>query len=654
MVATNPEPDHDVGAAEANVTPLKPGDAPNLPDAAAAVKEFLHAHLDDVAGPKFNARGTVTWSAACPKCDRPVIVTVTQSSTVNAKCTNATCGITTWKRLQKAVTGEAGDEIPEFPQDETGRGRPGVDITNEARAADWLTIELGTNGLSGVFKRGNDLISTPLIGQDGYQAPPVKYDAQGKVINEHDTNGPATIKTVESAWINSTIASRYYCCRLTKKEGWTYSLFPQKATASAVGNIDLLPNVHEVTGITHTPTMRPDGTVLDQPGYDHATGLLYLPNDNYPRVPANPTPQQVTKARELLLEMIDGFDFVTDYDRANYLALLLSAVLRTMIGGDRKLGAITAHQPGSGKSLLAWILGELFGSAVRSEFPEGEAEVGKVLFSLLLTTTAPFLVFDNVDKSGTVKSGTLAGFLTQREISDRVLGASETKQGVNDRMVILTGNNMEIGGDIARRSLLVRIDPKVPNPEERTDFAIEDLNAWVTEKRGMLVTALLILVRAWVLAGRPVEKTTSDSFAPMMQAVNGILSVGGFKDEDGHTSVAGHKEIAAQTKGDEFEDWGDMFAAVYDKWSDKPWTGKTLLEQISSGGFERDILPESLALAAEKRPVTDLGRMLGKGLAKHTGRWFDGYTIRDLGKERKVTKWKVEKYEDLAQQLPDD
>lgn len=622
-----------------NVTPIGAAHRPAIPDAAAPVKEFISEHLDDVAGPEINARGTATWTAACSRCDRPVIITVTKAGAVSAKCTNVDCTITTWKRLRKAVLGGT-DEHAEMPADETGRGRPGVDVSNDARASDWLTTELGTAGLSGVFKRGNDLIATPLIGQDGYQEPVRKRDAQGSVINRADSNGPATIKTVDAAWINSTISSRYNCQRYTEKHGWAYALFPTKATVNAVGNIDLLPNVHEVTGVTHTPTMRPDGTVLDRPGYDEATGLLYLPNDDYPPVPLNPTPAQVGMAREVLLEMIADFDFETDHDRANYLALLLMAVLRTMIGGDRKIGAITAHQPGSGKSLLAQILAQLFGAATRSEFPEGETERAKVLFSLLLTTTAPFITFDNVDRSGTINSGVLAGFVTTAELSDRVLGASETKTAVNDRIVVLTGNNLEIGGDNARRTLMVRIDPKVPNPEERTDFAIANLPEWVAERRGMLVTALLILVRAWVNAGRPDEKQSSDSFAPMLEAINGILSVA---EIEGH---ANHKDVAPETKGDGFEEWGEMLAAIYEKWGGQPWTGKTLLEEISAahGGLEQDILPSALADAAKFKPVTALGRELGAGLSKAEGRWFEGHTVRKAGTKQRATVWRVERY----------
>ena len=45
-----------------------------------------------------------------------------------------------------------------------------------------------------------------------------------------------------------------------------------------------------LSGIANAPTLRPDGSILDQPGYDAATGILYDPRGvTYPPIPATPT-----------------------------------------------------------------------------------------------------------------------------------------------------------------------------------------------------------------------------------------------------------------------------------------------------------------------------------------------------------------------------
>jgi putative DNA primase/helicase len=46
-------------------------------------------------------------------------------------------------------------------------------------------------------------------------------------------------------------------------------------------------HLRPLTGVTNAPTLRADGSLLDQPGYDRATGLLYVPQPER-CVPADP------------------------------------------------------------------------------------------------------------------------------------------------------------------------------------------------------------------------------------------------------------------------------------------------------------------------------------------------------------------------------
>jgi hypothetical protein len=43
-----------------------------------------------------------------------------------------------------------------------------------------------------------------------------------------------------------------------------------------------------LTGVTGTPFLRRDGTVYETPGYDAASGLLYKPDCEFPRIPLKP------------------------------------------------------------------------------------------------------------------------------------------------------------------------------------------------------------------------------------------------------------------------------------------------------------------------------------------------------------------------------
>jgi hypothetical protein len=65
---------------------------------------------------------------------------------------------------------------------------------------------------------------------------------------------------------------------------------------------------------------------------------------------------------------------------------------------------IGASNPGAGKSLASKLPRILHGGVNRAAFPRFEEELRKSLTSIILTTTGPVVVFDNVRDP--VRSGT--------------------------------------------------------------------------------------------------------------------------------------------------------------------------------------------------------------------------------------------------------
>jgi hypothetical protein len=100
-------------------------------------------------------------------------------------------------------------------------------------------------------------------------------------------------------------------------------------------------------------------------------------------------------------------------------------------------------------------------------------------------------------------NGVFASLLTTTSYSDRVLGASETRTLPHFTVWLVTGNNIHLVGDMPRRVIPCRLAPKVENPEEITGWKHPDLLGWVREHRGELVAAVLTLMRAHVVAGKP-------------------------------------------------------------------------------------------------------------------------------------------------------
>jgi hypothetical protein len=66
-----------------------------------------------------------------------------------------------------------------------------------------------------------------------------------------------------------------------------------------------------------------------------------------------------------------------------------------------------------------------------------------------------------------------------------------------------TGNNVALGADTARRVVPIRLESPLERPETRRDFLHPDLLGWVGENRPRLLAAVLTILRAYCLAGRP-------------------------------------------------------------------------------------------------------------------------------------------------------
>lgn len=516
-----------------------------------------------------------------------------------------------------------------------------VDVSNEAQALDWLESEVGRGRLAGVFRRGHELVHTPRIGQHGYIEPKT----------EGDSNGPAQVRRIEALELARRIDHGYAVMR-RKGKVLTAHMFPQAVASRAASAPDLLTNARDLLGVTHTPLVRGDGSILDVAGYDDASGLLYLPDPALvvPRVADSPTRKDVRRASRLLLDMVADFPFVTHHDRANYLGALLTPLLRPVVPPPYKLLAIGAPQRGSGKTLLAWILREVHGGVFKSEMPTNDDELRKFITSTLDATTGPVVQFDNV--TGVLKSSVLDGLLTSVEWSDRLLGKNDMISLANDRLWVATGNNVHIGGDLERRTLWVTINANMERPEERTTFTIPDLEAWVRQNRGELLWSLLTLIRAWVAAGRPTPpQPTSDSFGAWVAVLRGILANADLGDAVGEV---GHADSAQGRTDPEDEEWAVFLRAAFRVFGHEVWTAKELLEQTEDADFH-DPADSGRLLASDELPgdllqkfqfahstKATVAKSLGKWLSNRNGRWAGGLKVESVGDRRGSTLWQLD------------
>lgn len=264
-------------------------------------------------------------------------------------------------------------------------------------------------------------------------------------------------------------------------------------------------------GIATAPFLRADLSICDKPGYDPASRVYYAPTAEFPPVPETPNKDDAEGALERLLEPFAEFPFATDDARAAFLSNILTAAARHAID-TRPVYFYTAPMAATGKTLLSKMASQIADGvepAIRPYTDEAE-EMRKVLLTVLIAGD-PTLLLDNVPSGAKVRSATLCAFATAPVYGDRKLGASESLKFPNRCQVSASGNNITPTGDLARRSIVVRLDVNAESARGR-EFTIPDLKAHVRAHRPQLLADALTVIRAYALASDPVSLKPLESF----------------------------------------------------------------------------------------------------------------------------------------------
>jgi hypothetical protein len=494
-----------------------------------------------------------------------------------------------------------------------------LDVTNQGETLDVVYRIVGQEGspLAGLFRRGQDMVYTPRVGEFGYQHPDGKNE-----------DGPVQVRRMDATSFAAYIDKRYTVNKRSASGVFSRTLFPLEVARRAAGSPELMESLRDMTSVSHTPFVRVDGSVCVTPGYDTESRTLYLPDRGLV------VPDEHGGLAFLEEEILGGFPWETPHHKANYLGALLTPLLRRLCPHPYPLFAFTAPQPGSGKTLLTDVLRMLHGGVFRAEMVRDAAELRKQITSIMDTTSAPVVTFDNM--TGTLKSPILEALLTQKTWHDRLLGISQDREWPNDRLWTITGNNLQMGGDLKRRTVWVSIDPGVPHPERRKGFKHDRLVDWVVDNRGAVLGALLGMIEDWVDAGRPViPLARTDSYGEWQQTVGSILA---------HAGVAGtfnHEESEKKTGLEDEDEWGTFLGAVRREFDGEPWLVKDVFAKVEFGDIEPEELPGDVVLKLGRDPIA-AGRSLGSWVRNRSGRWTDdGWAVRPAGEVKKTKLWRV-------------
>lgn len=269
------------------------------------------------------------------------------------------------------------------------------------------------------------------------------------------------------------------------------------------------PGIRPLEAVIESPVLRYDGTILDAPGYDPVTALLFEPNAEFSAVKERPTHEDARASAKLLLDLVTDFPFAGSAHWAAWLAALLTPFARFAIAGPCPLFLFDATTAGSGKTLLADLIALVYSGRVmaRKDYPEDNEEMRKTITAIALAGDWSVLL-DNVARP--LGGSALDAALTGVTWSDRILGRSQMTPVLPLFTVwFATGNNVPLRGDVMRRVVPCRLESKVERPEERTGFKYPKLVQHTQQERPALVTAALTILRAYFAAGRPDQKLSS-------------------------------------------------------------------------------------------------------------------------------------------------
>jgi len=343
-----------------------------------------------------------------------------------------------------------------------------------------------------------------ILMQSGYPL----YQRAGNLVRIGHTNGGVELKTVNSDDMR-VIFNRHIRFIRANKTGDKSIDCPKDIAASYLSQSGAW-RVPEIRSIISAPTLRPDGSILEVPGFDAQMGVYLEPNAEYPRIPEEPTREDALKALGKIKSIFREFPFRdSDCPEGTSLSVFLSGMLTAAIRSAlpcAPLHAFTAPLARTGKSkLIECISIVVLGYVIPVLAWTWRDEENQKLLATALSDGDLIINLDNCEIP--IRGELLCQALTQPVVKFRILGATESRSISNTGMYFANGNALVIEGDMASRSLMSWLDAGVERPDERTFETTDPVKIFKRDRAQLLVDVLTVL-RAYHVAGRPDQPAT--------------------------------------------------------------------------------------------------------------------------------------------------
>lgn len=498
--------------------------------------------------------------------------------------------------------------------------KPTIKLVNGAldKAVD-AAIAILSDPRIGIFARGDDIV----------RAVTVRTPSRTLTV----AKAPENIKREEGSVIISTLSADALVDVLTahanfvkydrRAEDWLPCNCPLEIARTILARKGHGWTMPRLRAVISAPTLRHDGTVIAEPGYDVGTGLLLTGDELWRAIPDTPTKRDALDALDVLVEPLRDFPFVANSDLAASVALLITAVLRPTLR-HAPMFAITAPAAGTGKSKIidiAAVMATGKKAAVITPTPD-EAELEKRIGASAIEGDLVMAV-DNV--THVLKSDQLCQMLTAEEVKVRVLGQSKSARIPSTSLICATGNNISIHGDLNRRTVLVRLDAGCERPEER-EFLVDAVDV-AKVKRASLVAAALTIVRAFLVAGAPRQCAPLGGFEDWSAIVRSALIWLDFGDCLGDVAVMRGEDPEKQ-----------QLAEILDALPSYQFTAKEIGRLTSTDPDLRDALSSFI-----ERTGTFATKRFGRYLTRYKGTIVGNIRVEAVSSAPQGTTWQVKR-----------
>lgn len=266
-----------------------------------------------------------------------------------------------------------------------------------------------------------------------------------------------------------------------------------------------------IVAVSTLPIILADGGVLAMhDDFDDERGIAFkIPKEVMAVLPrrAECRPDVV---REAMRFLCDEWlcDVAADYaGKCTTIAAALTVIERSLLP-ERPAFFVTAGRRGGGKTtLLTMLIVAVTGiRPAAAAWSSNEEERRKALLSYFMYGV-PYILWDNITRGIQISCPHIERSCTAAYYSDRKLGVSEMVATAASTIHFFTGNNIGPRGDLASRSLHIRIAVDRPDPENR-EFKHPDPIGWTENNRAEILRALYA-----ILLGNPTLKMARD--APM-------------------------------------------------------------------------------------------------------------------------------------------